>query len=275
MEHADAGAQWVRISVLDIIVLLDSLFGDLGQMASDFWNDCVQPALDDGILVSPISGTNYVDNPVFVNRSRLALQLYFDAVVTSANALGRAALATRKFYVFSIRICNIPRFVKEQEMIIPIAIVPPSAWVALGFDGVIKVLKPEFDELFTGTLTHTSSTSVTSSSLISVEIKLAGFRYLTLDRDTFGCCNLLNSLLYACPSMHVGVTLIESGNYVSGAILSVHADNEAAQVAAGVTTSSGSQFCRQCNATKEHMWRVPEYVFIVTQLHMLDSCVWL
>lgn len=51
-----------------------------------------------------------------------------------------------------------------------------------------------------------------------------------------------------------------SGQRLSAVLLSVHADNEAAQTAAGVTTSSGTQFCRQCNATKQEMYSYPEYV---------------
>lgn len=65
--------------------------------------------------------------------------------------------------------------------------------------------------------------------------------------------------------MHVcttcaGVIFADGTKAVHGFILSFHADNEAAQMAAGVTTSSGTHFCRQCNTTKEEMYSAPEYV---------------
>lgn len=57
----------------------------------------------------------------------------------------------------------------------------------------------------------------------------------------------------------VGVKLSERGLPVKAYLLALHADNEAAQIAAGVTTSSGTQFCRLCNTTKDSMFSVPEY----------------
>lgn len=102
--------------------------------------------------MSPLSGTCYQRNPTFTDRKRLALQLYFDAISTSRNALGRAATASRKFYVFSVRVANVPEVLRDAEYIVPIAIVPPSAWAAHGFDGIAERLKDDFDIVDAGVL---------------------------------------------------------------------------------------------------------------------------
>ena len=201
---------WIRISILSILCMLDSIFGDLAEAALRYWQTVVGPGLEKGILVGPTSGTNYTESPVFADRSVLALQLYFDAVVTSSNALGRAAVATRKYYVLSFRVSNVPFLLKQAEAIVPAAVVPPDAYDHIGFDGIIKALQQEFDELA------------------------------------------------------AGVVIRESGHEIRAAVMSLHADNEAAQIAAGVTTSSGTHFCRQCNATRATMYSFPEYVLPFT-----------
>lgn len=71
---------------------------------------------------------------------------------------------------------------------------------------------------------------------------------------------LCSRLILLIVWLYIGVVLQEGTPAVSGAVLSFHADNEASQTAAGVTTSSGTQFCRQCNSTRETMYHPPEYV---------------
>ena len=119
---------WIRVPLTDLISMLDKIFGDLAQLALRYWENEVSPAVSAGVYVGPTSGTNYVTAPVFQDRSVLAMQLFFDAVVTTSNALGRAAAVTRKFYVWSVRFCNIPPLVRSAAAILPIAVVPPTAY---------------------------------------------------------------------------------------------------------------------------------------------------
>ena len=78
---------------------------------------------------------------------------------------------------------------------------------------------------------------------------------------------LFNCCMYCCC---LGITIPESGHIVRAAVLSLHADNEAAQIAAGVTTSSGTQFCRQCDTVKGGMYSFPEYVsFTISYIFQL------
>lgn len=148
----EGDSAWVRFSILDILAVLDQRFGDLGSQAAQFYSRYVSPASDEGVRVCPASGDNFTTTSVFEDRRVLALHLYFDAVVTSRNALGRAAVATRKFYVISFRVSNAPTTMRDSNCLLPIAIVPPGAWAQYGFDGIINLLKEEFDCLAAGTL---------------------------------------------------------------------------------------------------------------------------
>lgn len=143
-------ATWVHISLLEMLQVLTAVYGSLGELARTFDDEFVRPAADCGVMVAPSSGSNYRSNPVFDDRSVLALQLYFDGVSTASNALGRAAIVTRKFYVISVRICNVPTMMKNSACIFPIAVVPPSAWDHVGFDGIARALQAEFDQLYIG-----------------------------------------------------------------------------------------------------------------------------
>lgn len=100
--------------------------------------------------MSSASGSNYSDSTIFATRSHLALHLYYDAVVTSRNALGRAAVRTRKYHVISFRIANVAATARDSDCILPLAIVPPQAWEKFGFDAVIRELKPELERLQNG-----------------------------------------------------------------------------------------------------------------------------
>lgn len=57
---------------------------------------------------------------------------------------------------------------------------------------------------------------------------------------------------------HAGIVLKKSAHHIRAVVVALHADNEAAQIAAGVTTSGGTQFCRQCIATKSTMFQYPD-----------------
>ena len=129
---------------------LDRIYGDLGLQAEDFFVQSVGPAVARGLYVSPSCGSNYTTTVAFNDRRMLALQLFFDAVVTTRNALGRAAVVTRKYNVLSVRVANVPSCMRDSNCILPIAIVPPAAWAKYGFDGIIEALLPDFQRLETG-----------------------------------------------------------------------------------------------------------------------------
>lgn len=152
IENKGSNSCWVRFSPILLLAMLDRKYGPLGDMAEEFWRQHGEKAHQNGVLIAPTSGTNYTRTACFSDRRRLALQLYFDAVVTSKNALGRAAVKSRKFYVFSLRICNIVYFMRDSDCIVPIAIVPAAAWKTSdgGFDSVIRTLSQDFEELHNG-----------------------------------------------------------------------------------------------------------------------------
>ena len=142
---------WVRLPLPSILWQLDRIYGDLGAHAEQFFTNFVEPARRRGVHIGPASGRNYADTNAFTDRRMLALQLFYDAVVTVRNALGRAAQATRKYNVLSIRICNVPACMRDADCILPIAIVPPAAWDKYGFDGVAEALLPDFELVYRGT----------------------------------------------------------------------------------------------------------------------------
>lgn len=129
--------------------MLDMRYGDLGEQAKQF-AQVAQLYHSKSILMGPVSGTNFSDTIEFHDERRLAVHLYFDAVVTTRNALGRAAVATRKFYVFSMRIANLPFTMRDADCILPIAIVPPAAWSRYGFDGIVGELCSDFTAIHEG-----------------------------------------------------------------------------------------------------------------------------
>jgi len=83
----------------------------------------------------------------------------------------------------------------------------------------------------------------------------------------------MHLILCTARSASAGAILAGADVPVSAAVLSVHADNEASQIAAGVTTSSGTHFCRQCNTTHSTMFRSPEYVIVLILSFLLYHCL--
>lgn len=148
----DGDTAWVKFSVLEILVDLQTRFGSLSDLAQEYWTSVVDAALQQKRYVSSCSGTNYTSNATFTDRRRLAISLYYDAVVTSRNALGRAAVRTRKYHVISFRIANIGAIARDSDCILPLTIVPPRAWDAIGFNGVVEELLPEFRRLYEGAI---------------------------------------------------------------------------------------------------------------------------
>lgn len=148
------GASWVRFSLLGLLEMLDRRYGDLGYLAEHYWRNEVQPNLRAKIMMSAISGTNYTETDAFSDRSVLAIQLFFDGLSTVQNALGHAAITTRKYYVFSVRVANVAVMARDSDCILPLCIVPPEAWDELDFDGVIREIEPEFVQLSEGAFNY-------------------------------------------------------------------------------------------------------------------------
>ena len=146
-----SGASWIRFSLVGLLGMLDQRYGDLGILAEQYWRLVVQPHLANRMLVSAVSGTNYTETACFRERQVLALQLFFDGLCTVQNALGHAAVTSRKYYVFSVRVANTAVSARDSDCILPLCIVPPDAWSDLGFDGVINEIAPEFERLKEGT----------------------------------------------------------------------------------------------------------------------------
>lgn len=148
--HGSGSETWVRFDLSAVLCQLERIYGNLSEQAERFYTDFVQPAARKGILLGPVSGSNYAETEAFADPRTLALQLFYDAVVTSRNALGRSATVTRKFHVFSLRVANVPACMRDSTCILPLAIVPPAAWSKHGFDGIIQELKHDFDLLHSG-----------------------------------------------------------------------------------------------------------------------------
>jgi len=142
--------QWVKFSLADCIAALQVKYGSLGALAVRYWENVVHPACVAKKLISSSAGSNYAANHTFQDRSRLAICLFFDGVVTSRNALGRAAVRSRKFHVVSFRVANVEAICRDSDCILPLAIVPPAAWQRYGFDGVMSALLPDFEAMFSG-----------------------------------------------------------------------------------------------------------------------------
>ena len=151
--EGDPDKPWIRFSLPALLAMLDQRYGDLGALAEQFYQQHVQPAQQKGLLIGPSSGTNYLQTPCFSDRRMLAIQLFFDAVVTCKNALGRAAVKTRKYYVISVRIANIAATMRDADNIMPIAIVPVETWDSpgVGFNGIVGVLESDFALIHDGT----------------------------------------------------------------------------------------------------------------------------
>ena len=142
---------WIRFSVAAVLEMLDRRFGDLGDHARHYYASVTHPQLERRLLVGPTHGSNYLTTTEFNDHRRLAVMLFFDAVSTARNALGRAAQRTRKFYVFSFRIANLAFTARDSDCILPLAIVPPAAWEVYGFDGVVASLMETFASVHQGT----------------------------------------------------------------------------------------------------------------------------
>lgn len=143
--------EWVRLSIIDMLDLLDQRYGDLGVLARQFMGGVVKPSLREGVLVCSASGDNFQEANRYGDSAVLGVQLYFDGLSTASNALGRAATTTRKYYVFSFRLINVPATLKSSRCILPIAVVPPAAYERYGFDGIMRTLTRELQLLHTGT----------------------------------------------------------------------------------------------------------------------------